>query len=228
MLPTWRASPAPDVRVGPCRPPTHDARDPRWRPGGLRHTAGSAESCCLPALTRFTGCSCTGPGRHLRPRARHTIACPVPGATAADQARPATGHPWRDARAAESARLESVCGATHRGFESHSLRPAGPDGPAPSRLVRSDLRKRSGTVPGRCERSGAVTPSVAPKIGRVIPNPRAVRGRRGSPPPARPPTEDGARGASRSRRWSRGAGRAGAAEWTRSSVSLTGVVARRH
>src|SRR6185312_4048375 len=24
---------------------------------------------------------------------------------------------------AESARLESVCGATHRGFESHSLRP---------------------------------------------------------------------------------------------------------
>ncbi len=30
--------------------------------------------------------------------------------------------PGRDARAAESARLESVCGATHRGFESHSLR----------------------------------------------------------------------------------------------------------
>ena len=29
---------------------------------------------------------------------------------------------WRDARAAESARLESVCGETHRGFESHSLR----------------------------------------------------------------------------------------------------------
>src|SRR5258706_8399276 len=28
----------------------------------------------------------------------------------------------RDARAAESARLESVCGATHRGFESHPLR----------------------------------------------------------------------------------------------------------
>ena len=28
----------------------------------------------------------------------------------------------RGARAAESARLESVCGATHRGFESHSLR----------------------------------------------------------------------------------------------------------
>jgi tRNA(adenine34) deaminase len=29
---------------------------------------------------------------------------------------------WRSARAAESARLESVCGATHRGFESHLLR----------------------------------------------------------------------------------------------------------
>src|SRR3954468_5253083 len=30
--------------------------------------------------------------------------------------------PGRGARAAESARLESVCGATHRGFESHPLR----------------------------------------------------------------------------------------------------------
>ena len=29
---------------------------------------------------------------------------------------------WRSARAAEPARLESVCGATHRGFESHLLR----------------------------------------------------------------------------------------------------------
>ena len=28
----------------------------------------------------------------------------------------------RSARAAESARLESVCGETHRGFESHLLR----------------------------------------------------------------------------------------------------------
>ncbi len=34
---------------------------------------------------------------------------------------PASG---RDARADKSARLESVCGVTHRGFESHSLRPA--------------------------------------------------------------------------------------------------------
>ena len=31
-------------------------------------TRGSAESCCLPALTRFTGCDCTGPDRHLRSR----------------------------------------------------------------------------------------------------------------------------------------------------------------
>ena len=37
--------------------------------------------------------------------------------------------PRRGARAAESARLESVCGATHRGFESHSLRSV-VDGPA--------------------------------------------------------------------------------------------------
>ena len=37
----------------------------RRRPGDLRHTGGSAESCCLPALTRFTGSDCTGPGRHL-------------------------------------------------------------------------------------------------------------------------------------------------------------------
>ena len=43
-------------------------RTRRRRPGDLRHTAGSAESCCLPALTRFTACSCTGPGRHLRVR----------------------------------------------------------------------------------------------------------------------------------------------------------------
>ena len=33
------------------------------RPGWLRHTTGPAESCCLPALTRFTGDRCAGPGR---------------------------------------------------------------------------------------------------------------------------------------------------------------------
>ncbi len=76
------------------------------RPGDLRHTAGSAESCCLPALTRFTGCGRTGPGRHLRTQARTQAIVP----------------PRRRARAAESARLESVCGETHRGFESHRLR----------------------------------------------------------------------------------------------------------
>ena len=27
----------------------------RRRPGGLRHSSDTAESCCLPALTRFTG-----------------------------------------------------------------------------------------------------------------------------------------------------------------------------
>ena len=44
------------------------ARTRRRRPGDLRHSSDSAESCCLPALTRFTGCGCTGPGRHLRVR----------------------------------------------------------------------------------------------------------------------------------------------------------------
>ena len=78
----------------------------RWRPGDLRHTGGSAESCCLPALTRFTGPGRTGPGRRLRTQARTQAIVP----------------PRRRARAAESARLESVCGETHRGFESHRLR----------------------------------------------------------------------------------------------------------
>ena len=45
----------------------------------------------------------------------------------------------RDARAAESARLESVCGATHRGFESHSLRSAVVDAQQPD----ADLRRIS-------------------------------------------------------------------------------------
>jgi hypothetical protein len=35
---------------------------------------------------------------------------------------------WRGARAAESARLEIVCGATHRGFKSHPLRSVFPSG----------------------------------------------------------------------------------------------------
>ena len=39
------------------------------RPGLLRHTDGTAESCCLPALTRFTGARCAGPGRRTEHRA---------------------------------------------------------------------------------------------------------------------------------------------------------------
>src|SRR5207302_8260771 len=35
---------------------------------GLRHTRGPAESCCLPALTRFTGSRCAGPGRYAERR----------------------------------------------------------------------------------------------------------------------------------------------------------------
>ena len=60
-------------RFGRSRtPPGHcTARTRRRRPGDLRHTSDTAESCCLPALTRFTGCGCTGPGRHLRVRTDH-------------------------------------------------------------------------------------------------------------------------------------------------------------
>ena len=74
-------------------PENDDAGGHRWRPGDLRHTASSAESCCLPALTRFTGHDCTGPDRHLRERAT---------------AQGSLSRPGRVARAAESARLESV------------------------------------------------------------------------------------------------------------------------
>ena len=38
------------------------------RLGDLRHNSGSAESCCLPTLTRFTGTVCTGPNRHIQKR----------------------------------------------------------------------------------------------------------------------------------------------------------------
>ena len=53
----------------------------------------------------------------------------------------------RGARAAESARLESVCGATHRGFESHSLRQPRPAHrrcpPAPRPATRSRVERLS-------------------------------------------------------------------------------------
>ena len=56
----------PGPGTGPPAPaPTSGTHVVRRRPGDLRHTGGSAESCCLPALTRFTGSDCTGPGRHL-------------------------------------------------------------------------------------------------------------------------------------------------------------------
>ncbi len=45
--------------------------DRRWRaqqPGHLRHTDESAESCCLPALTRFTVARCAEPGYCARQR----------------------------------------------------------------------------------------------------------------------------------------------------------------
>ena len=110
------------ARRHPGRPPlTRSFRsgnddDPcasRRRPGDLRHTGGAAEGCYLPVLTWFTGTRCTGPDRRLVThgsrwgQGSRALAC---------------CHPRRGARAAESARLESVCGATHRGFESHSLR----------------------------------------------------------------------------------------------------------
>ena len=42
------------------------------RPGRLRHTERSAESCCLPTLTRFTGPRCAEPGHCARRRCRST------------------------------------------------------------------------------------------------------------------------------------------------------------
>jgi len=36
--------------VGDDRGGRGGTRPRAWRPGGLRHSGGSAESCCLPAL----------------------------------------------------------------------------------------------------------------------------------------------------------------------------------
>ena len=82
------------------------ARLREWRPGGLRHPGGSAESCCLPALTRFTGSRCTGPGRHTPRRAQATTrypqqsapACAGPGGL---PERP-NGHAWKACEARAS------------------------------------------------------------------------------------------------------------------------------
>ena len=72
--PTGRLSPPPRRRprkrafrgTGGCR--NGSSRSRAWRPGCLRHPVGSAESCCLPALTRFTGHRRTGPDRHTPER----------------------------------------------------------------------------------------------------------------------------------------------------------------
>ena len=56
------------VHDGDDRCGTRHTRPRAWRPGDLRHPGGSAESCCLPALTRFTGPGRTGPDRHTRRR----------------------------------------------------------------------------------------------------------------------------------------------------------------
>ena len=111
--------------------------------------------------------------------------------------------PRRGARAAESARLESVCGATHRGFESHSLRHARPAmarvrtmaiGPT-TRRWRSPSRRPSaagaaGDVPDRRRRPASTVRSwPGPATGASAtatrpPTPRCW-------PCARPPPQRG-------------------------------------
>ena len=81
-----------------------------------RHPRVSAESCFLSDLTRFTDSRRAGPDPAGEPPP-HTKSNQCTEGAACNIHRS-----WRGARAAESARLESVCGATHRGFESHSLR----------------------------------------------------------------------------------------------------------
>ena len=90
---------------------------PARRSGFLRHTARSAEGCCRQALTRFAAPRCAGPDR----RARHQ-ALLLPGPSVRGRLQASVSGRWRGARAAESARLEIVCGETHRGFKSHPLR----------------------------------------------------------------------------------------------------------
>ncbi len=62
---------------------------------------------------------------------------------------------WRDGRAVEGARLESVCRATYRGFESHSLR----------HLVFyiQRLRVRTRARPEKTPRFRGVLAKVAPR-----------------------------------------------------------------
>ena len=106
----------------------------RW-PGWLRHPAIPAESCCLPALTRFTSGRCAGPGhrtQHRRTAILHASGVwrrvksqpgtPAPGSAATASASLTGLQSRRRARAAESARLEIVCCESNRGFKSHRLR----------------------------------------------------------------------------------------------------------
>ena len=96
-------------------PPERDTRPREWRPGGLRHPGVSAEGCCLPALTRFTGPGRTGPDRHTpeRVRSNDTLVARNPPRGGAREG-------------CESGRFgtlgKRVWLHSHRGFESHSLR----------------------------------------------------------------------------------------------------------
>ena len=161
---TDRAAPISPAGVRTVHPPSTRPL-PEAAPGGgsgqacLRHTGQSAESCFLPDLTRFARSRCAGPDpqhRHTgpleqRPEPRAGVQPPIrglgvqgttsspPSTVRAGRLAPVPTMPssGRDARADESARLESVCGATHRGFESHSLRP-------PASAVALGLARPSG------------------------------------------------------------------------------------
>ena len=69
---TWRRSrPRPGAPIPGRKSQLWSRSRRRWRaqqPGHLRHTGESAESCCLPALTRFTVASCAEPGYCARQR----------------------------------------------------------------------------------------------------------------------------------------------------------------
>jgi hypothetical protein len=51
-------------RTAGCRGKRRNTCQLWRRPGDLRHSNVSAEGCCLPTLTWFTGARCTGPNRH--------------------------------------------------------------------------------------------------------------------------------------------------------------------
>ena len=109
-----------------------------WRPGDLRHSRDSAESCCLPALTRFTGSGRTGPDRHTPERVpdNDTAVARIAswGTSRPSVSRRRARYPWRPdpgplgriLEGCESGRFGTpgtrVWLYGHRGFESHSLR----------------------------------------------------------------------------------------------------------